>query len=110
MTKSLINKRNEEMIRTRSAKEQRSRGGVNSSRHQKNQVRIQIQIQEYKYENTNTQMKMHKYKYFTKKAAEKKVEQPLQCTEKRDNCITRTQMMIIDKIQQNEKFEISDLI
>ena len=76
----------------------------------RNQVRIQIQIQEYKYENTNTQMQMHKYKYFTKKAAEKKVEQPLQCIEKRDNCITRNQMMIIDKIRQNEKFGISDLI
>ena len=76
----------------------------------RNQVRIQIQIQEYKYENTNTQMQMHKYKYFTKKAAEKKVEQPLQCIEKRDNCITRNQIMVIDKIQQNEKFEISDLI
>ena len=76
----------------------------------RNQVRIQIQIQEYKYENTNTQMQMHKYKYFTKKAAEKKVEQPLQCIEKRDNCITRNQMMIVDKIQQNEKFGISDLI
>ena len=76
----------------------------------RNQVRIQIQIQEYKYENTNTQMQMHKYKYFTKKAAEKKLEQPLQCIEKRDNCITRNQIMVIDKIQQNEKFEISDLI
>ena len=76
----------------------------------RNQVRIQIQIQEFKYENTNTQMQMHKYKYFTKKAAEKKVEQPLQCIEKRDNCITRNQIMVIDKIQQNEKFEISDLI
>ena len=76
----------------------------------RNQVRIQIQIQEFEYENTNTQMQMHKYKYFTKKAAEKKVEQPLQCLEKRDNCITRNQMMIIDKIRQNEKFGISDLI
>ena len=27
-------------------------------------------------------MQMHTYKYFTKKAAEKKVEQPLQCIEK----------------------------
>ena len=55
-------------------------------------------------------MQMHTYKYFTKKAAEKKVEQPSQCIEKRDNCITRNQMMIIDKIQQNEKFGISNLI
>ena len=71
----------------------------------RNQVRIQIQIQEYKYSNANAQIQI-----FHKESSRKKVEQPLQCIEKRDNCITRNQIMVIDKIQQNEKFEISDLI
>ena len=109
MTKSLINKRNEEMIRTRSAKEQRSRGGVNSSRHQKpgedTNTNTRIQIWKYKYSNANAQIQI-----FHKESSRKKGGATFTMYWKRDNCITRNQMMIVDKIQQNEKFGISDLI